>query len=57
MNSIIVTVDSLFIVASIACEGTEFWVLFCGAVLSIISKFAIIFMRKRELTVLLSLSS
>ena len=47
-----VVVDSLFIVAPIVCEGCV-WSLFCCAVLSILSSFSIISLRKRELVALL----
>ena len=42
------SVDSLFIVAPIVCVGSVFWSLFCYAVLSALSSFALILKRKSE---------
>ena len=50
-------VDSLFIVAPIFCGGSVFWSLFCYAVLSYLSSFAISLMGKRELVASLELPS
>ena len=51
-----VVVDKLFIVAPIVCGGLWgfcVWSLFYYAVLSVLSSFAIILLRKRELVALL----
>ena len=46
-------VNLLFIAASIICWGFVFWSLFCNAVLSVLSRFAIFSQRKRELVLFL----
>ena len=46
-------VDSVFVVALIVCVDSVFWSLFCYTVLSVLSSFAIILMRKRVLFALL----
>ena len=49
INIFVVVVDSLFIVALSVCGGFVLIPLFCNAVLSVHSSFAIILLRKREL--------
>ena len=48
-----VVVHSLFVVASFVCGGGA-WSLFCCAVFSVLSRFVVISLRKRELLALLS---